>query len=283
MIPVWLPDSVTPDLDRALHYTALWGLDGIELRVVDGPTRRVPHVNEKRLRHRLDESEMEVASILPELFEGAPGDRVAGLNDIAALPETVAFARRIGAPLVVAPAFASGSGGDAPGEVSGADLAVAADLVRRAAAACAKGGLRLALAHGPATAFPRAADLARLLDAAPDSGALAAWSPADALVAGESPSDGLAALGGHRIALVRVRDGRLVDDSSSDGGALRFVDAEVGAGSVGWPEIVRALAVAGFGGPLSLDVRAEPKARTGLRSAAALVAAIRAATRDVAG
>ncbi len=277
MTPVWLPDSVTPDLDRALHYTALWGLDGIELRVVDGPTRRVPHVNEKRLRHRLDESEMDVASILPELFEGAPGDRVAGLNDIAALPETVAFARRIGAPLVVAPAFASGSGAEGSGEVSDADLAVAADLVRRAAAACAKGGLRLALAHGPATAFPRAADLARLLDAAPDSGALAVWSPADALVAGESPADGLAALGGRRIAVVRVRDGRLVDDSAGDGGTLRFVDAELGTGAMGWLEIVRALAADGFDGPLSLDVRAEPKVRTGLRSASALVAAIRAA------
>lgn len=259
---VWLPDSVTPDLDRALHYTALWGLDGVELAVVDGPTRRVPHVNEKRLRARLDETEMEVASVRPDLFAAPMADRVALLNDLAALPETVAFARRIGSPRVVVPAFA-------PGDASDDDLAAAADVLRRAADASAKGGVTLGVEHGPETACPTATDLARVLDAAGD-GVRAVWSPADALVAGEAWADGLAALNG-RVDVVRVRDGTVW------GGALG--DTEVGEGAVGWTELVRALVASGFDGALSLDVRAEPKAKTGLRSATFLMQAVRGARK----
>lgn len=261
---VWLPDSVTPDLDRALHYTALWGLDGVELRVVDGPTRRVPHVNEKRLRQRLDASEMDVATVLPDLFAAPPTDRAAALNDLAALPETIAFARRIGAPCVAVPAF--GATGDA---LDGDALAAAADTVRRAAEACTRGGVTLLVEHGPDTACPTAADLARLLDAA--GAGRAVWSPAEAFVAGEMPEAGLAALGG-RIGLVRVRDG------TAWGGAL--ADTEVGAGALGWSDLLRRLVASGFDGPLSLDVRAEPKAKTGLRSATALHAAVRDAVRE---
>lgn len=267
MTLVWLPDTVTPDLDRALHYTAFWGLDGIELRVVDGPTRRVPHVNEKRLRQRLDETEMDVASVRPDLFAGPADDRVAALNDLAALPETIAFARRIGAPRIAVPAFGPGAAA-----LDGDVLTTAANVVRQAADACIAVGLTLVLEHGPETACPTAADLARLLDAS-GNGALAAWAPADALVAGEAPADGLAALAG-RIGLVRVRDGTVW------GGVLG--DTEVGAGALGWTEIVRGLADAGYDGPLSLEVYAEPRTKTGLRSATALVAAVRAARRPTA-
>ena len=54
MTPIWLTDTVTGDLDRALHYTSLWGLEGVELRTVGGPEDRVPFVNEAKLRRRLE-------------------------------------------------------------------------------------------------------------------------------------------------------------------------------------------------------------------------------------
>jgi sugar phosphate isomerase/epimerase len=260
MLPAWLTDTVTTDLDRALHYTGLWGLEGVELRAVGGATSVVPHVNERRVRARLDEHELAVAAVVPGLFEGPASDRTARLNEIATLTETCAFARRVGAPLVVASSFAREDGGNGD----------AADLLRRAGDVAARHGLRLALLNDAECAHPTGAALAALLDAAGHPAMGAAWSPAEALAEGEAPEAGLAALGA-RLWHVRVRDGQL------DRGV--FEDAEVGAGALDWPLMLRTLAAQGYDGALSLEVRAEPRAKTGLRSATALIHAVRAATR----
>ncbi len=74
MLPVWLPDTVTLDLDRALHYTLLWGLEGIVLRTVGGEADRVPHVNEARLKRRLSEHDLPAVAVDPGLFE-QPAER----------------------------------------------------------------------------------------------------------------------------------------------------------------------------------------------------------------
>ncbi len=217
MIPAWRPDSVTTDLDRALHYTGLWGLEGLELRAVDGATNVVPHVNERRLRARLDEHEVPVVAVVPDLFEGPASDRAARLNDIAALAETAAFAKRIGAPLVLGRAFA---------QEDGFDVASAAELLRRAGDVAGRHGLRLALLHDAESACPTGAALAALLDAADHPAVGAAWNPAEALMAGEAPEAGLAALGS-RVWHVRVRDGEAHEGA--------FEDTEIGTGALGWP------------------------------------------------
>ena len=72
MLPVWLTESVTPDLCRAVHYTLLWGLEGVVLRTVGRSGNRVPFVNERQLRTRLEEPEGQVVAVDPGLFDWMP-------------------------------------------------------------------------------------------------------------------------------------------------------------------------------------------------------------------
>lgn len=259
MLPVWLTDTVTSDLDRALHYTALWGLEGVELRTVGGPNVRVPHVNERKLLRRLEEGEFALAAVGPGLFEGPLSDRGARLNEVAALQETAQFCVRAGCRLVVASSF-----------TGTADVTTAADLLRRAGDVAARYGATFALLNEHDGAFPTGTALAELLAAADHPAVGAAWSPAEALRAGEDPAVGLAALAG-RVRLVRVRDGRGADEA--------WTEAEVGEGAVGWNGQLATLVAQGFDGPLSLEVTVEPKPKTGLKAATALIHGIRAARR----
>lgn len=235
MLPVWLSDTVTTDVSRALHYTGLWGLEGVELRRVGhGVVPDVP--NERMLRDRLAAEEMAVAAVEPGLFEGAATDRAATFGDLARLDDALAFARRLACPVVVANGFAP----------DGFDLAAAADALRRAGDKAGAAGVRVAVLHGPDAAVRTAADLARLLDAVAHDAVGAAWHPALALMVGEDPADGLAALGA-RVRHVRVRDGA-VDDLGV------WTDALVGEGAVGWDAQVAALKRFGYDGALSLEV-----------------------------
>ncbi|MDZ4700200.1 MAG: TIM barrel protein, partial [Rhodothermales bacterium] len=153
MIPTWLTDSVTPDLDRALHYTLLWGLEALELRMVGRHEERVPFVNEARLRRRLEENEMPVAAIDPGLFMGSVEDRSAWMNELTAFAETLDFCRRIACPRVIASGFAS----------SVERQAEAAEALRRAADLAGPSGVQLIVFHAPDTCAPDTPALASLL------------------------------------------------------------------------------------------------------------------------
>lgn len=260
MTPTLLTDTVTPDLDRALHYAALWGVEALELRTVGGADERVPFVNEKKLMRRLEETEFDVAAIVPGVFEGAAADRVARLNELAALGETLGFARRIRCARVVVSAFAA----ERP------DAEQAAGWLRRAGDAAEKADVTLAVLNEAGGAHPTGTALAELLAAADHPRVRAAWSPADALDAGEKPADGLAALGG-RVELVRYRDGFRAGGD--------WAETEPGEGRVGWPAHLAALHAQGFSGPVSLDLRVAPKPKIGVRAVATLVGQIRAARR----
>ncbi|ARA92994.1 AP endonuclease [Rhodothermaceae bacterium RA] len=260
MVPAWLTDTVTRDLDRALHYTLLWGLEALELRTVGGAAERVPFVNEAKLRRRLAEHELPVAAIVPGLFEGPASDRAAWMNEVAALEETLAFCARIGCTRVVTSAFSDE--GHAP--------ALAAEALRRAGEAAARRGITLAVLNEAGMAHPTAAAVAELLDAVGHPAVQAAWHPAEALRAGEPAETGLAALG-TRIALVRCSD----RDRPGDAGQ----PVEVGDGAVGWPAVLRRLHEQGYDGPVSLEVHREPRPRTGLRDATRLIQYLRAARR----
>lgn len=259
MLPVWLTDTVTSDLDRAVHYTLLWGLEGVELRTVGGPGDRVPFVNEEKLKRRLQETELPVVSVVPGMFEGAVADRLTWLNEVAAFEETLSFCGRIGCSCVVISAFQAGEG-DA--------TAAAADALRRISAAAERRDIRVAVLNETSGAHATGAALGTLLDAVNRPNVLAAWSPAAALQAGEDPLAGLKALGG-RIALVRAADGLM------KGGA--WTPKPLGEGGVGWTAQMAHLKETGFDGPVSLEIRLEPAPKHGLHEATRLIELIRKA------
>ncbi|MEM8558873.1 MAG: sugar phosphate isomerase/epimerase, partial [Bacteroidota bacterium] len=70
MTPILLTDTVTTDLDRALHYALLWGHEGLAIRTLGRHGERVPYVNEAKLKRRLDEHELPLVAVEPGLFEG---------------------------------------------------------------------------------------------------------------------------------------------------------------------------------------------------------------------
>ncbi len=251
MLPVWLTDTVTPDLSRAVHYTLLWGLEGVALRTVGGAGDRVPFVNEAALRRRLDEAELPVAMLDPGLFGGALASRAAWMNDTAALADTLAFARRVGASLVSVGALAADLDGFAP--------EAAAEALRPAADAAARAGVRLALRNEAGTAVETGAAMAAVLAALDHPAAGADFHPDDALAAGEAPASGLAAL--------RAAPGGVA--------AVSLPDAFLLAHDVG--ALLAPLAAGGWTGPLVLHVGGRPAGPSGLTASTALVAAVRRA------
>ncbi len=260
MTPTFLTDSVTTDLDRALHYAGMWGLDALELRTVGGPNVRVPNVDERKLLRRLGEHDTHVVAVSPGLFEGPISARVSLLNEVAELSDTLAFCKRIGCPIVVASSFA---------REPDADAHAAADLLRSAGDAAGRAGVTLALLNESDGAHASPSALAHLLALTDHPHVRAAYSPADAAQSGADPL-GLDLLAPF-VALVRVRDG--------EGRGEDWQESVVGEGLLDLAQILTTLHAAGFDGPVSLDVRREPKAKAGVRGAAQLVAAMRAAKR----
>ncbi len=275
MTVAWLTDTVTSDLERAVHYTLLWGLDAVVLRTVGGPGDRVPHVNEARLRRRLDDAELPVAAIDPGLFEAPASARSAWMNDLAAFDDTASFCRRVGCGLVIAGALA-GAGDDSW------DARAAGEVLARAAERAAPAGVRLAVRNGLDTACSSGELLSDVLGearAACSSDVVrsalgAAWSPVDALRSGADPADGLDSLvrAGVPILYVAVRDGTSAGEAWADG--------IPGEGEVGWSAHLAALAAHGFDGTLGLEVHGKPTGTIGLRAASALIGLVRATARS---
>ena len=255
MRPVWLTDTVTPDLDRALHYTMLWGLEGLELRTVGSPDDRVPHVNEEKLRRRLWEHDLPVAAVVPGLFEGDIEDRAVWMNDLLQMKEVLAFSTRIGCPRIVISAFAHGGHPEAN-----------ADALRRAGDAAASQGIRLAVLNEAGMAIETGTALARLLEAVDHPAVRAAWDPVAAVQAGEEAHVGLEAVV-DRVELVRC-----ANVASEDGG---WQPAPIAEGVVDWPFQLRVLHDAGYDGPVSLMVTMEPAPTWGLRQATDLIRLLR--------
>ena len=265
MLPVWFTDTITSDLDRALHYTLLWGLEGVVLGTVGGAADRVPHVNESRLKRRLQEHEMPAVAVDPGLFEQPADQRSAWMNDLVLLDETVAFCERIGCLRVIV--------GGLPGT---ADQSMAVDALRQAGARAARRGclvvVRNSLPRSGSDGGERATgrDLADVLEAVDHPSVRACWSPADALQAGEKAEVGFEALLG-RIELVVVRDGRPAPTG--------WQPQPLGEGEVRWPDILSELHLSGFDGPLGLDLSDLEVAKDGLHEATTLIRMARAAAR----
>ena len=272
MLPVWLTDHVTPDLDRAVHYTLLWGLEGVVLRTVGGEDDRVPFVNEEKLRRRLAEHDLPCVAVDPGVFEGEVADRLVWMNERIELAETFAFCRRLSCSIVLTGALSQ----------SAFDAEAAGAALRQAGAAAQKAGVTLAVRNDLDTACASGEHLASILEAADHPYVRAAWNPADALQAGHDPTSGLAALG-DRVALLFVRDGAVRDEAGR--GDKHPVDAWEkalpGEGEVGWAQQLEHLARQGFGGPACLLVSERPRAQAGGREAYAMIRAVRQANRAV--
>jgi len=257
MVPIWLTDTVTSDLNRALHYTQLWGLHGVELRTVGGPDDRVPFVNEKQIREQLDGTDLLIGSVVPSMFEGPVSDRAAWMNDLLRFEDTLKMCERIGSPRVTISPFA--------GEPNQPIEPIVEALCRAAEKAEAHDRL-LSVRNGPETACPTGTALADVLTQVGHPNVRAAWNPAGALRAGEDPIDGLTALSG-LVTLVRCSDGRLEDG--------QWHDVAFGEGDVGWVEQFQRLHARDFRGPISLEVYVEPRPESGLRDATTLIHMLR--------
>jgi sugar phosphate isomerase/epimerase len=258
MIPVWLTDTVTSDLNRALHYTQLWGLHGMELRTVGGPEDRIPFVNERQIREHLEGTDLLLGSVVPSMFEGPVSDRAAWMNDLLQFEDTLKLCNRIGCPRVTISPFA------AEPEVS---LDRVVDALGRAGEEAAEYGVLLAVRNGPETACPTGAALADVLTTVGHPNVRAAWNPAGALRAGEHPLDGLTALAG-LVTLVRCSDGYVTEEGY-------WEDTTLGEGAVGWEEQFELLHARDFTGPISLEIYVEPRPEEGLRSATTLIHMLR--------
>lgn len=262
MIPVWLPDTVTTDLGRAFHYTQLWGLDGIELRAMGHAADRVPFINEGRLRSRLEGSDLVVAAISPGLFEMPVSEHARLLNDLEVLKESAGFCRRHGVPLVVASCFQA-----APGLLLNEAEDMAIDVLRRAGSILEGGPLTLAVLNDRESIAPTGGALRSILERVDSPAVKAAWSPVEALLAGEDVAAAVRDLA-PRVALVRVRNGRRSDDAWTESG--------IEEGDIDWTHQLTALHDAGFSGPLSMEVYGPEAPKRGLREATHLIRLIRA-------
>ena len=256
MLPVWLPDTITPDLDRAIHYTLLWGLEGIVLRTVGGRADRVPHVHEPRLKRRLSEHDLPAVAVDPGLFEHSAAERGAWMNDLVLLDEVLAFCNRIGCSRVVV------------GALPGTDEAT--EALRQAGDRAKRRGCVVAVRNEDG-GRPTGRAIAELLAGVDHPAVRACWSPAEALAAGEDAEAGLDALDG-RVDLVMVRDGKLA--------ARGWQPTRLGEGAVDWPRALQELHRRGFDGPLCLDLREVASPKDGLRDATTMIRMARAAVRS---
>lgn len=252
MLPIWLTDTVTSDIERAVNYTLLWGLEGVELRTIGGVSNRVPFVNEQKLKRRLAEYELPVVAVVPGMFEGTAADRITWMNEVASLDETLRFCHRMHCRLVVISGFAADD----------YDRGVAVDALRRAGKTAAKRGITLAILNERSMAHATGAALADTLKAVEHPNVQAAWNPAAAVQGGEDPNEGIAALAGH-IAMVRCRNGML------DG--TKWKDTLLEEGLIDWPAQMKTLKAQGFTGPVSLEVHVAPKVKRGVRLAGEMI------------
>lgn len=271
MIPTLLTDSVTSDLERAVHYALLWGLEAVELRSVGGPMDRVPHINEQKVRRRLLESELPAVAVAPSLFEGDVADRAQWLNDLAMLDETLRFCARLDCPRIVVSCF--------QGDATDTALASAARALNSAGDRAAKKNITVCVLNTEGGIASTGAALERLVGAVGHESVVAAWDPAVAAMTGEDPAEALDGLA-PKVGLVRCRN----VEHTGNGWEARAIDR----GAVDWCDQLKRLKDAGFDGPLSLDIAAEPsgasahrtsKSKTGLHDATALIGLIRADRR----
>lgn len=245
MVPTWLTDTVTTDLDRALRYTHLWGFEAIVLRSIDLHGNRVPACNERKLKDRLRDQEIAVAAVMPGLFEAELTNRASWMNELLLLEEVVSFCQRIDCPTIVLGCFQPGG-----------NTSYFEEVLSRAAETAGQHGISLAFRYGPQTLVKTLPELLEYMDAFQDRTINVAWDPLLAMQLGETPAESL-----------RMMQERLGFVSCYNASGLQPEAAAclLDEGVVHWSEIIADLQAIPFVGPLCLEVRVDPLPKTGLK------------------
>ena len=249
MTPVLSVDSLTSDLDRALHYAMLWGLEGLELGTMGSAAERVPNIDEHKLRWRMREHNMPVEVVVPGLFQGAASERAIWMNDLLVLEETLEFCGRISCPRIMVSTFA-----EEPDNNGSHETIVRA--LQHAGKIAESSEVTICVLNEYGRGCSKGAELAQVLGDVAHPSVRAAWQPAAALEAGEDPSEGLEALGSD-VALLRCsnrskeKSGDSPPRSTASGG---WRPAPLSAGAIDIPRQIEQLCNTGFDGPVSLVV-----------------------------
>lgn len=251
MLPVLTTDTVTTDLERAIHYTLMWGLEGVVLRVVGKAGDRVPYVNEVQLHARLEDAELPIVAIDPGLFECGVNQKSKWMNDLLLLEDVVAFCSRIGCLTIRVGNLASAD--------QRYDAAAVSEVFAKAGALAQRAGITLAVRNDAGTACATGTSLSSVLQATKNPVVCADWRPANATDAGEAPDSGLDALinAGCNIAMVTLRG-----------------DSITAAGEVNLRTHAALLKSSGYTGPVCLEVVGDAPGTVGLGQAVALISAI---------
>lgn len=283
-IGLWM-NSFTTDLERALHYTMLWGLDGVELGVLK--KNRVPNINQAQLRHHLgleqkaqedeglddmwdddeeedeDEEPLTITAIAPGIFECPISDKLAWLNDLMLLDDSIRFCERYGCTHILISSFAA--------EVSPNEAAMI-NAFRKAGDKAMAHGITLCVLNEAGMNAETGEQLAEILSQVNHPQVKAAWQPIIALQAGASPQTGVEALG-NKVALVRVHNGTQK--------GKRWQHTPLDAGSILWEQQIRTLLQNQFAGVFNLGVFSDEKGKQGLRDATFLIQTIRKVKRSL--
>jgi sugar phosphate isomerase/epimerase len=286
-----ITDELSSDLDTALELACEMGFEGIELRGIgDGRYPRVSALDDSRVPALLAECGLPVVSVSPGLFklphpdvafDDPPVDpRVLRWDDAldfadrqereerfrlqfeSLLPQVIAAARSIGAPLINAFSFDRAG---APRDAS-IPAAVVATL-KQAARLAAREGLSLSIENEATTWASTAASAAALIAAVDEPNLGLTWDPANAFRAGDDAPfpEGYAKVAG-MIRHVHVKNAA----RSRQTGDRRFQFD----GEVDWPGQLAALRADGFSGFLSVETHQRPKIASTRQYLAMLRAAV---------
>jgi sugar phosphate isomerase/epimerase len=271
-----ITDELSSDLDTSLELARELGFDGVELRGI-GDVRypRVSALDAIRIPELIVEYGLPVVSISSGLFklahpagasEAPPVDpRVLRWDDVLdfgdrqdraerfrlhiemLLPQTIAAARTLGAPLINAFSFDRlGAPADAPIPPP------VVETLKQAARLAARDGLILSLENEATTWASTAASAAALIEAVDEPNLGLTWDPANAFRAGDDAPypAGYARIAG-MIRHVHVKNARHVSPS----GDRRFQFD----GEIDWGGQVAALKASGYTGYLSIETHQRPK------------------------
>lgn len=267
MQPVWNPDSLTLDLDRAIHYTLFWGLEGLVLREVGNPGEIIPNVNEHRLTEKTNEENLPVVAVDPCLFEGPSSDRARWMNELLLVEEVVAFCKRVRCPAIIVGSLSPRS--------ESLSMSGSVEVLRQAATQAEKHNIHLLLSNDSSTFCDSGRQLSQLLTEINHPSVCAFWRPVESAKCGEDPDEGLSALldAGCKVGLVEA------SNTNQSEAEQRWYPSTLLSGVVDWNRQFEQLAESKYDGPVMLSVQAEPKAKTGLADAGAMISLIRKYTR----